>query len=158
MKAKSKKTVFLLILFFLFTSNYLFCEDWFVCLGSFKVKQNAQSRVAELEKYDIASFIYEAETDGQILYRVLFDELYKDRISARTARNNLEKLSVMNKLGIKDLWICTAERDVFVEVVEPEPEVETEPEPEEEIEPEVEPESETEPEAVPEPDVVIIYL
>lgn len=162
MKAQSKKTVFLLILFFLFTSNYLFCEDWFVCLGSFKVKQNAQSRVAELEKYDIASFIYEAETDGQILYRVLFDELYKDRISARTARNNLEKLSVMNKLGIKDLWICTAERAVFVEVVEPEPEqesepevelepeVETEPEPEEEIEPEVEPESETEPEPEPE--------
>ena len=163
MKFMAKKTATLLVLFLLFSSNYLFCENWFVCLGSFKVKQNAQNRVAELEKYDIASFIYEAKTDGQILYRVLFDEVYEDRIAARSARNNLEKNSAMNKLGINGLWICVAEREVFVEVVEAD--LEPEPEPEEEIEPEfeqendpeqkieLEPEPESESESEPEPEI-----
>ena len=89
MKFLSKRGAILLVLFLLFSSNCLFSEDWFVCLGSFKIKQNAQNRVAELEKYDIASFVYEAETNGQILYRVLFDEVYEDRVAARSARNKL---------------------------------------------------------------------
>ena len=147
MKSMCKKSCFLLAFLFIFSFNSLFGQSWFVCLGSFKIKQNAQNRVDELQKYNITCFIYETQTDEQLLYRVLFDESYDDRTVARTARNNLEKLDAMNKLGIKGLWICTAEREVSAEVLESEPELEEEPE----IELESEAESELEPEPEPEP-------
>ncbi|MBO4629858.1 MAG: SPOR domain-containing protein [Treponema sp.] len=157
MKNFSKRVCLLLTIFFLFSFNSLFCESWFVCLGSFKIKQNAQNRVDELQKYNITCFIYETQTEGQLLYRVLFDESYDDRTAARTARNNLEKLDAMNKLGIKGLWICTAGREVSAEVLESEPELEEEPEiePESEAESELEPEpeQESEPELEPEPEI-----
>ena len=158
MKNFSKRVCLLLTIFFLFSFNSLFCESWFVCLGSFKIKQNAQNRVDELQKYNITCFIYETQTEGQLLYRVLFDESYDDRTAARTARNNLEKLDAMNKLGIKGLWICTAEREVFTEILEPELEIEEElefeleSEAESEIEPEPVPELEHVPEPEPEPE------
>ena len=150
MKSMCKKSCFLLAFIFIFSFNSLFGQSWFVCLGSFKIKQNAQNRVDELQKYNITCFIYETQTEGQLLYRVLFDESYDDRTAARTARNNLEKLAAMNKLGIKGLWICTAEREVFTEILEPELELEEE----SEFEQESEAESEIEPEPEPEPEII----
>ena len=99
-----------LALLFVFCLNTLFCEEWFICLGSFKVKQNAENRVALLSKYDIPAFVYETQTDDGVLYRVLMDEQHKDRNEARTAKNKLSEASAIKSLGITGLWICSAKR------------------------------------------------
>lgn len=129
MKFICKKSLFILALLFVFSFNSVFGEAWFVCLGSFKIKQNADNRVAELGKYNIPCFVYETQTDGQILYRVLFDEQYDDRNVARAARNKLNNNTVINRLGINGLWICMAEREEMPVVPEPEPVPEPVPEP-----------------------------
>ena len=77
----SKKAILGFSLFFIFSFCSIFAENWFVCLGSFRVKQNADNRVAELNKHDIPAFVYETESEGQILYRVLLNEKHTDRNS-----------------------------------------------------------------------------
>ena len=110
-----KKAFFIFVLFSVFSFNCLFCEDWFVCLGSFKVKQNAENRVTQLSKNNIQAFVYETQADGQTLYRVLLDEPFSDRNAARNQKNKLSNNAVINALGINGLWICSAERDVPAE-------------------------------------------
>ena len=104
---------------FIFSICSIFGEDWFVCLGSFRVKQNAQNRVAELTRFNISSFVYETESEGQILYRVLLDEKHTDRNEARSARDKLSGNSVIKQLGITGLWICAAEVEETVVYEEP---------------------------------------
>lgn len=111
MKSMYRKSFLIFAFLFVFSFNSVFGEAWFVCLGSFKIKQNADNRVAELGKYNIPCFVYETQTDGQVLYRVLVDEEYEDRDVARTARNKLNNNTVISRLGINGLWICTAERE-----------------------------------------------
>lgn len=108
MKFMPKK--FLSCLIFVFASFSLFCEGWFVCLGSFSIRSNAEKRLEELAENNISSFIYETEVGGQDLYRVLFDKEYDDRDTARLARNKIAKSSIIKRLGIGGLWICAAER------------------------------------------------
>lgn len=100
-----------LALLFVFCVNTLFAEDWFICLGSFKVKQNAENRVALLARNNIPAFVYETQTDDGVLYRVLMDEQHKDRNEARAAKNRLSENSVIKALGLSGLWICSAERE-----------------------------------------------
>ena len=149
MKTFSKRAFLIFSLLFVFSFS-VFCEEWFVCLGSFKVKQNALNRVEELNRNNISSFIYETESEGQVLYRVLLDESYDDRTSARAARNKLSNNNAIKKLGINGLWICAAEKveevvpveeEVIVEEapIEEEVPVEEELPVEEEIPPEEEP-------------------
>ena len=111
MKSMYRKSFLIFAFLFVFSFNSVFGEAWFVCLGSFKIKQNADNRVAELGKYNIPCFVYETKSDGQVLYRVLVDEEYEDRDVARTARNKLNNNAAINRLGINGLWICTAERE-----------------------------------------------
>ena len=122
MKSMYRKSFLIFAFLFVFSFNSVFGEAWFVCLGSFKIKQNADNRVAELGKYNIPCFVYETKSDGQVLYRVLFDEQYDDRDVARAARNKLNNKTVTSRLGINGLWICTAERAEPVAIVVPEPE------------------------------------
>lgn len=112
MKFVCKKAVFLLFFFFIFSFNSLFGQDWFVCLGSFRIKQNAQNRAAELSRHDISCFVYETETDGQFLYRVLLNEKHTDRKEARSVRDKYSNNPTIKELGITGLWICAVEEDL----------------------------------------------
>lgn len=104
-----KKRFLSFSIFLVFSFCSIFAENWFVCLGSFRVKKNAENRVAELSEHNISSFVYETESDGQILYRVLIDEKHTDRNEARSTRDKFSNNSVIKQLGITGLWICTAE-------------------------------------------------
>ena len=112
MKSLLKKSLSCFVFLFVFSSFYVFCQDWFVCLGSFSIRDNAEKRVEELGEKNISSFIYETEVAGQDLYRVLFDRAFDDRDAARSARNKIAKSSAIKSLGISGLWICVGEKSV----------------------------------------------
>ena len=108
----SKKAILGFSLFFIFSFCSIFAENWFVCLGSFRVKQNADNRVAELNKHDIPAFVYETESEGQILYRVLLNEKHTDRKEARSVRDKYSNNTTIKQLGITGLWICAVEEEL----------------------------------------------
>ena len=108
----SKKSILGFSLFFIFSFCSIFAENWFVCLGSFRVKQNADNRVAELNKHDIPAFVYETESEGQILYRVLLNEKHTDRKEARSVRDKYSNNTTIKQLGITGLWICAVEEEL----------------------------------------------
>lgn len=71
-----------------------------VIAGSFKQKQNALERVADLQKKGIDSFVVEARVAGEVVYRV--------QAGAFRNRSNAEKrLQEVKAAGITDAYILT---------------------------------------------------
>ena len=89
------------IFFFLFLTNALFADDWYICLGSFKEKVNAQSRERVLNENNIPSFVIQhTSRKGEKLYRVLLDEPLATERKAEIRKTELEQSINANKLGI----------------------------------------------------------
>ncbi|MBQ3671199.1 MAG: SPOR domain-containing protein, partial [Treponema sp.] len=101
-------------------SSAVFCEDWYVCLGSFKKQELAQRRMDLFVDSDISAFISEAKSkDGDTLYRVLYFKPFDSYASAMTKRAELSRHSVIKKFGIDDLWCCKSDGPLLrtVEIV-----------------------------------------
>ena len=104
----------------------LMAEEWYVCLGSFQVKENADICCESLEKNNLPSWIYLANTPKGDFYRVLYD-VPKDNIEqARRLRDAVAVSKGAKAMNLDGLWVCTAKR---ADVVEPEIKPEIKPEP-----------------------------
>lgn len=95
----------LFILFFLMMTANIFADDWYICLGSFKEKINAQSREQVLNGKGIPSFVIEhTSKKGEKLFRVLLDEAIPTERAAEKRKVSLEKELKDKGLGIQSLW------------------------------------------------------
>ena len=95
----------------------LMAEEWYVCLGSFQVKENADICCETLEKKNLPSWINLANTPKGDFYRVLYD-VPKDNIEqARRLRDAVAVSKGAKAMNLDGLWVCTAKR---ADVVEPE--------------------------------------
>ncbi|MCR4822176.1 MAG: SPOR domain-containing protein [Treponema sp.] len=104
----------------IFTSIILFCSNllsaenfpvefssqWYVCLGSYKNKENAIRRREELKKIGLAAFYNGFISNGQAYYRVLADKEFEKIEEARTFRDLLKKSPALKNLDFNDLWVC----------------------------------------------------
>lgn len=116
------------IFFFLFLANALFADDWYICLGSFKEKVNAQSRERVLNENNIPSFVIQhTSRKGEKLYRVLLDEPLATERKAEIRKNELEQSINANKLGIKSLWYYQPYQSSLKKRVDPAPVAKPEP-------------------------------
>lgn len=136
---KIKKNVF--VVFFIFVGSFLFAENWFVCLSSFKSQENAENFYTLLSNNDLNSWIYFSRTEKGDFYRVLYSEPCDDIEKAHDLCNKINSSEAAKKLELKGLWVCKAQKEALVpEIAEPEltdikePEL-TEPEIQEIIEP-----------------------
>ncbi len=98
------KKIFLSVIFFI-SAAFVFSEDWYVVLGSFKNEQNAVERVKLLDGEGIKTFIGKANQNNRTLYRVFYDEGFSKSSLAVKTQKNLEKKSVVSHLETP-LW-CT---------------------------------------------------
>ncbi len=92
------------LIFFLAVSS-VFADEWRICLGSFKNKSNAVTQAALLEKNGIPVYVEPfKQSNGQVLYRVLYDEVITDEKSAIRHKRLIQSLPAVKSLGINDVW------------------------------------------------------
>ena len=90
----------------------LMAEEWYVCLGSFTIKENAEDYYTLLEKNNLSSWIYYTSTPKGNYYRVLY-EVPKDSIEqARKLRNEVSASKAAKTLQLEGLWVCSAQKPV----------------------------------------------
>lgn len=92
-------------------ASSLFAEEWHVCLGSFRKKENADALVNKLKAKDISAGIATFDVDGKPLYRVFESGAASTAEEARIYRRKLEDDSMLEELGITGLWICQGSPD-----------------------------------------------
>lgn len=92
------------LIFFLAVSS-VFADEWRICLGSFKNKSNAVTQAALLEKNGIPVYVEPfKQSNGQVLYRILYDEVITDEKSAIRHKRLIQSLPAVKSLGINDVW------------------------------------------------------
>ena len=96
------------IIFCLFTLIQGVCDSWSVCLGSFKIKENAEKLVESLKQENIHAAIYLHESEDGIFYRVLLKQSFDFINEARKMRDEINSQSVIRNLDISGLWACSA--------------------------------------------------
>lgn len=102
--------IFFVVLFF---ATNIFANSWYVCLASFKNETNAETFSQFLKKNKIENFIFAFKNqNGKTSHRVLFDETFSSRTSARNLRDTLLHDKKIRELNLNDLWICEAEKDL----------------------------------------------
>lgn len=106
---KISKTIVFIALFVFIQTSTLFPMDWYVCLGSFKERSNAERFKDELTAQSVPSFITTLESAEQMLYRVLLSEPFSHADDARRLCDGIEP-SLKKHIAINgDLWICLAD-------------------------------------------------
>jgi len=90
--------------------SFATAENWFVCLGSYKIKNNAEIFQKEMKADKVKSFIYECEIGGATYYRVLLDEKFDLIQEARNKAEEFGSSAVAEKNGLRGLWVCYAEK------------------------------------------------
>ena len=86
----------------------LTAEDWYVCLASFKSKQNAENYAKVLTQNKLPSRVYFLSTQGGDYYRVLYDEPVDSIKKARELRDKIAASREAELLKFKGLWVCSA--------------------------------------------------
>lgn len=94
------------LFFFLCIQMIAFAESWFVCLGSFKVEENAKNFVKALENKGFKAGIDKQKLHGAFYYRVLLQTDFSDIKEARQKRDNLSASAEIRALKLKGLWVC----------------------------------------------------
>lgn len=106
-----KITVFFL---FILTINLAsFSESWFVCLGSFRVKDNAINFISKLKEKGMEAGIDQRRIGKDLYYRVLLKLDHKDIADARDKRDSILTLPNVVGLKLKDLWVCIPSQDFY---------------------------------------------
>lgn len=101
----AKKLFFILCVLAFFITTSIGAEEWKVCLGSFRNKKNAETRVELLKKGGIPSSIVQHKTeDGSILYRVFYEENFQNQASAELQKKLLSDYPPIKALKINDIW------------------------------------------------------
>ena len=102
------------ILLNIFVSIPVFCDSWFVCLGSFKEQKNAEKFVSLLKSENIQASIYLHKKDSGTFYRVLLDQKFDFINEARNKRNEINNHPFIKNLNLSGLWACSASpEDIF---------------------------------------------
>lgn len=96
------------IIFCLFALTQGICDSWSVCLGSFKIKENAEKLVESLRQENIQAAIYLHESENGTFYRVLLKQSFDFINEARKMRDEIYSQSVIRNLDISGLWACSA--------------------------------------------------
>ena len=96
------------IIFCLFSLVQGVCDSWSVCLGSFKIRRNAEKLVESLKQENIQATIYLHESENGIFYRVLLNQSFDFINEARNKRDEINNQSVIKNLNISGLWACSA--------------------------------------------------
>ena len=92
--------------------SFSFCESWFVCLGSFKIEENAINFVKLLKEKGFEAGIDKNFIRGELFNRVLLKIDFDDVELARKKRDViLSEYGVGLKL--KDLWVCIPSKDFY---------------------------------------------
>ena len=102
------KRFLVFIIFCLFALTQGICDSWSVCLGSFKIKENAEKLVESLKQENIHAAIYLHESEDGIFYRVLLKQSFDFINEARKMRDEINSQSVIRNLDISGLWACSA--------------------------------------------------
>ena len=108
---------FFSIIIFTFLINFSFAQNVHVCLGSFKILTNAQRLVKNLNELNEEAFIYQAQVNGQTMYRVLLSKEFKDKDDARSFKEKINNSAFAKKLNLSGLWICKTEKTSTIEEV-----------------------------------------
>ncbi len=99
------KKILIFYLIFWTTTFHIFSEEWKICLGSFKVYANAESRVELLKEKGISTNIQEYKKNNkEIFYRVFYDETLSTKEVASIRKTFLENHPAIKDLGINDIW------------------------------------------------------
>ena len=102
------KRFLVFIIFCLFALTQGICDSWSVCLGSFKIRENAEKLVESLRQENIQTAIYLHESENGTFYRVLLKQSFDFINEARKMRDEINSQSVIRNLDISGLWACAA--------------------------------------------------
>ena len=102
------KRFLVFIIFCLFALTQGICDSWSVCLGSFKIRENAEKLVESLRQENIQAAIYLHESENGTFYRVLLKQSFDFINEARKMRDEINSQSVIRNLDISGLWACAA--------------------------------------------------
>ncbi|MCH5293257.1 MAG: SPOR domain-containing protein [Treponema sp.] len=106
---KIGRSIVFLIIFSLAAMPPLFAKDWFVCLGSFRERANAEQFKESLAAQSVPTFVSKAENAGQTLYRVLLSEPFSNAKDALKLRDGIEQ-PLKKHIEINSrLWVCLAD-------------------------------------------------
>ena len=106
---KIKKNLF--AIFFICVGGFLFAENWFVCLSSFRSPENAEIFCSQLSENNINAWIYFSRTEKGDFYRVLYSKPCNDADEARLLRDKIDSSKVAKKLALNGLWILKAQKE-----------------------------------------------
>ena len=105
-------------LFILLISSNVFADDWYVCMGSFRVKSNAQNRAALLQQNGIDAAVTKFKlADDTFVYRVLMRVPFIREEEAKLRRDQMQTRDLLKKLQETNLWYCVAGSENFLDTV-----------------------------------------
>ena len=111
------KKILFFSLFFCCTTFNLFSEEWKICLGSFKIYSNAESRVELLKEKGISTIIQEYKKNNEeVFYRVFYEETLPTKEVALFRKNFLENHPAIKDLGINDIWFIKMPKENTSEI------------------------------------------
>ena len=111
------KKILFFSLFFCCTTFNLFSEEWKICLGSFKVYSNAESRVELLKEKGISTIIQEyKKNNDELFYRVFYEETLPTKEVALFRKTFLENHPAIKDLGINDIWFIKMPKENTSEI------------------------------------------
>lgn len=128
-----KKKIIVSILFCLFLIFPFFAENWYVCVSSFRVLDNAIKFQNELNEKNIQNIIVEYDLENNTLYRVFIDKPFDSRDKARNYINTVQKLPEAKYFNFTGLWVCAKTDDNIIPLIPYQYEPEEAPVPEEEF-------------------------
>lgn len=99
------KNVVILILFSMIGA-FSFCENWYVCLASFKSEEKADELVKILENEKISTTKTKFFKDNENVFRVFYSEIFTTLPKAQVKRDNLLQNNILKNLKLNDLWCC----------------------------------------------------
>ncbi len=80
-------------------------DEYYICLGSFVNRLNYERYIDELKDSGLTIFTEEAIVSDQKFIRVMYEEPFTSRESAREFAQKLSNNPVIQKYGIRDLWV-----------------------------------------------------
>lgn len=93
----------------------IFASSWYVCLGSFKVQENAYDFAREAVVKGINVLVYEHQSQDKVLYRVLYDKSFSEWKSASDFKGTLLSDEKIQKLNLNGIWVLEADLEVVSE-------------------------------------------
>lgn len=100
---------------FLLMAAFCFAEDWYICLGSYENKTEAELRMRMLEENKIPVQMTEfVKTDGTKFYRVFFSEKLENQKIAEFVKNLLSTDPQSKDLIDGNIWLTSISQTPYV--------------------------------------------